>query len=143
MPGKKEWPGVENLQFPEAHACLLVTLEAGRSKLYIQAIDAYARQRELSLRFDGCEKWEMHVYMHPGLRRKIEVTPHVARSFMQIVVDRAKNYPTLLFNATTFEKDRQPPIVRMAQSQGFVRLHDQLLLFGCDLTPQFMKELKN
>lgn len=111
------------------HACVLYSEERdfnGRTlpKLYIQTIDAYRYQRELTIelrREPGSSSvyfWECHAYKHPGQRNVQTVTKQVAESLIERILHLARNYPTLLFNENSETR---------ARHEGFVHFHDRLL----------------
>lgn len=125
-------------QFEAAHSCAIYTVtdsHAGATaeenrppvkcpKLYVQSIDAYGFQRELSVgkihRYDPATGktrffWECHAYQHPGRREISEVSEYVATRFIAEFLKFCRSYPSLLFTETQ-------PINR-----GFVALSERLL----------------
>ena len=120
---------VHNFQFEQG--CLLVTEVTDFNgnvcqKLYIQAIDAYRYQRELSIEFmrvhgrsdEASYHWQIHAYKHPGIREISQPEPMVAKGMINRLVDLATKYPDLLFNKGTADR---------ARHEGFVHFHDVLL----------------
>lgn len=117
------------LSIDKAHASVVYTNEhsaaTGRNmpKLYVQVIDAYRYQRELSvqLRWEpGNSKnlfWEYHIYRHPGYRYIGTISEAVATRFIERFLEQSQQYPTLLFNEAS---DRQ------ARCEGFVHLAEKL-----------------
>lgn len=97
--------------------------------LYVQAIDAYRYQRELSVSLrwrPGDSKslfWNMHAYQHALRRNEMELTPARAIGFIRRFIELCELFPSLLFNKTgEHTTDTARP-----RHEGFVHLHDQLL----------------
>ena len=94
-----------------------------RTKLYIQAIDAYSYQRELIIQLKHRPSsiddlyWEIHTYRHPGRRNIQEISESAAVNMIMRIIELANNYPSLLFNAKGI----------CAQNDGFVHLTETLL----------------
>jgi hypothetical protein len=119
---------IHNIQFEQG--CMLVTDTTDYNgtvcpKLYIQVIDAYGYQRELSLAYmrvpgrgDEGYRWEIYSYKHPGIRNISELNTLTATAMIVRLVELATKYPSLLFNEGT---------PRQARHNGFVRFHDLLL----------------
>jgi hypothetical protein len=95
-----------------------------RPSLYIQVIDAYRYQRELTIGLrhsDGDMKklhWESHAYTHPNFRHVMTLTPINAQKVITRILDLANNSRILLFN------DAHP---LQARHEGFVHFHNLLL----------------
>jgi hypothetical protein len=117
------------IQFEKAHATLVYTetkdfTGRARPKLYIQAMDAYRYQRELSIQLrhrpgDSNDLyWEVHTYQHPGQHEVREVSKDVATRLINRIIELGETYPALLFNEAN---ERQP------RSEGFVHFHNALL----------------
>jgi hypothetical protein len=123
----------KTLQFERSHACVLFTVtedKAGQGmicpKLYVQAIDAYRFQREMSValihRYDPTTGktsylWEAHTYKHPGQREIAELSADVAKRFIARFLELSEKYPSLLFNESTAER---------ARNEGFVHLQERI-----------------
>jgi hypothetical protein len=118
-------------QFEKEHACVQFTKEKdvkgrARPKLYIQAIDAYSRQLELSIQYTHTPGdidalgWELHAYRHPGVREKCVLTKAVAEKLISRILHLCEKYPALLFNESGYG-------VGYARNHGFVMFHTQLL----------------
>lgn len=129
------------IQLESAHACVILTLDKDcngqeRIKLYIQAIDAYCYQRELSIQYrhepGNLDKmfWECHAYRHPGIRCIKTLAPAIAKRLIGRILYLAKNYPSLLFNDAGSGG--------RAVSEGFVHFHD-MLLAGYEPTCKLLK----
>jgi hypothetical protein len=119
-------------QFP--HASVVFTADrwaaTGRTmpRLYVQVVDAYRYQRELTVAFrhrpgaSGDLFWEGHIYRHPHRREVSEIDERTAKRFIVRFLYLCDNYPTLLFNEADPSRDRP-------QCEGFVhlaeRLHDE------------------
>jgi hypothetical protein len=126
-------PDPITFQFEKAHACAIFTKEKDaknveRPKLYIQCIDAYGRQLELSIQyrhepgeFDKMH-WELHAYRHPGVREICTLPKKLAEEFISRILDLCARFPSLLFNDPGHGLDKSSP-----NCSGFVRLHTGLL----------------
>ena len=107
-----------------------------RPKLYIQIIDDYRYQRELSVQLrhePGDMKslfWEIHAYKHAGIRQISRPTEKNAKAFIARILELAEKYPSLLFN----ERGERPSF------EGFVHMHDHLL-DGYVVNNDFIKSL--
>ena len=134
-------PTPRTLSFEKAHASVIYTETPdcnglARPKLFIQAIDAYAYQRELLVQYRHCAGdmkqmyWECHAYVHPGLRHITEPSEKVALAFIERFLEQCEKYPTLLFNDETH--GTRP------RSVGFVHLHNQLALWHADLSAELL-----
>jgi hypothetical protein len=82
--------------------------------LFVQTVDAYGVQREISVRLD---EGELHVFANAPVIRRAK---HIAtRERLELFVNRlreiSENYPAILFQA------------QMPRSRGFVMLHEVLL----------------
>lgn len=128
--------GAENrtFQFEQATVMLTVSVDfkgRARPKLYIQAIDAYRYQRELSIEYrhrpgnSDDMYWECHAYRHPGVRHITEPSKAVAEKLIARILELCEKYPSLLFNSSD---DAGPG---RARHEGFVHFHD-ILLAGAD-----------
>lgn len=155
MVGVKAIPSENvSLQFENAHSCVLFTVsdsfagikqgEAKKpfrvAKLYVQSIDAYGFQRELSVQrthknvfnstngqYEVIYYWESHVYCHPGRRDAQEVSESQAKHFIAEFLRLARDYPSLLFNAAFWRaNDEQTAANVMPRNAGFVRLCERL-----------------
>jgi hypothetical protein len=123
----------KTIQLERSHACVLFTLtesKAGKGaicpKLYVQAIDAYGFQREMSVALihrynvetgETVYLWEAHTYQHPGRREIAELSANVAQRFIARFLELAEKYPDLLFNVGND---------RYARSSGFVTLQERI-----------------
>lgn len=103
------------------------------ARVDIQCIDAYRRQRELTIakvRTPGAPMddpsswyWSVSAYCHPWhvkhdeLWDAVEVSEGVARRLMDRLEDLTTHWPTLLFNETSD---------RAARCEGFVHWHETL-----------------
>lgn len=106
------------------------------AKLYVQAIDAYGFQRELSVQRlhvynpdtgKTSYVWEMHVYAHPGRRNRYEVSEAQAKGFISAFLSLCERYPDLLFNSPFWrESDAKTPANVRPVSAGFVTLCERL-----------------
>lgn len=121
-------------QFEKAHACVIFTCDKDfngtpRPKLYIQAIDQYRYQRELSIEYrhepgDSSKLfWECHAYRHPGRRHITQLSPAVAKRLIARILHLSAEYPSLLFNA----QDNAADVHDRPRSEGFVHFHETLL----------------
>ena len=95
----------------------------GLSRLYVQAIDAYGFQRELTIRSDGVG-YECLVYQHPGRREIFKVSQRKGREFIKAFVKQVKEYPVLMFNDTGYPASATQ--LQRPRHEGFVRLCEQL-----------------
>ena len=86
-------------------------------KLYVQAIDAYRNQRELTVSIAGNEV-VLHAYIHPHFRRMVPEDKRRAQKFIARFMELVDKYPTLLFN----EKNDN-----YASNDGFVHCIDDIL----------------
>ena len=99
-------------------------------KLYVQVIDQYGFQRELTVQrlreheTNECY-WEYHVYMHPGRHWFQKCTDLMAKRFVARFLEWCEKHPELLFNPpeVIIETKRFKP-----RCEGFVRLAEQLHL---------------
>ncbi len=117
----------KTFQFP--HATVLFSndhsLATGQKmpKLYVQAIDQYRFQRELSVDFrhepgnSSILFWESHVYQHPGRRHIVKLGKSQAEAFIIRFLELCEQYPSLLFNAEDSNRERH---------EGFVHLCERL-----------------
>lgn len=144
------------LQFESAHSCVLFTvsdslagIKSGEAKkpfrvakLYVQSIDAYGYQRELSVQRthrynvstgETVYYWESHVYCHPGRRNVQEISESQAKHFIAEFLRLAREYPTLLFNAAFWRANEEQTAANvMPRNSGFVHLCE-MLHRGADL----------
>lgn len=107
------------LHSPEAlNSTACVIQDGPLGALYVQCIDAYGFQRELSVHlFPNSGKADVTVYQHPG-RRDVQTLPHgIGRQFVVRFADAVTKYPGSLFNAGTLETPR---------CRGFVGLCERL-----------------
>lgn len=116
------------------HASVVYTAELSAAtgkvmpKLYVQAIDQYSFQRELSvgrIHEPGDSKkilWESHIYQHPGRRFVQNVSESVAKRFTDRFLELCETYPALLFNKTG---DHSKDVAR-PRHEGFVRLAEMM-----------------
>ena len=122
-----------NYQFEASHACVLFTVDKDantveRPKLYIQCLDAYGRQLELSIQYrhePGDMKklfWELHAYRHPGIREICKLTAKMGEDMIKRIIDLCERFPGLLFNESAFRNGTYYP-----NCHGFVLMHTQLL----------------
>lgn len=122
MPPKTYEFAHATVQYTENHS-----LATGKvmPRLYVQVIDAYSYQRELTVEYrhePGDSKnlyWEYHIYRHPGRRRVEKVSQKVATAFIERFLHLCEDYPVLLFNEGTIDRPRSDGFVRLAE-----RLHD-------------------
>jgi hypothetical protein len=133
----------KTFEFP--HACVIfgrVKNAEGKSlpSVFIQCVDEYAYQRELSVKpvrtYDRVPRevrngleYEVHPYLHPGIRRVHRVSKAVATAFLIRLQEQLEKYPTLLF---TVKEGRELPLHR-----GFVHLHHRLLNYD-DLSQKLL-----
>jgi hypothetical protein len=115
------------MQFRAAHSCVIFTNDksaaTGRKmpKLYIQSIDEYGYQRELTIQFryepgdSGNCYWESHIYMHPGRRAIAKLGKSQAENVILRIISLARDYPDLLFNVTSSNRPRNAGFVRFAE----------------------------
>lgn len=123
-------------QFDSAHACVIFTKDKDvkgreRPKLYIQALDAYSRQLELSIQYTHTPGdidalgWELYAYRHPGVREKCVLTKAVAEKLIIRILYLCEHYPKLIFNESNYGAG-----AGYARNYGFVMFHTRLL-DGC------------
>lgn len=129
-----------NYEFPNTHSCVLFSRKKDvngveRPRLYVQCMDAYSRQLELSIEYKhragSMENlfWEVHAYRHPGVRQRTEVSEKVATELIEHFLELCDSYTTLLFNnyKIRFEPRRDVHVVDRPLNEGFVHFHTQLL----------------
>lgn len=79
-------------------------------RLYVQAFDAYAFQRELILQlrhrpgYSSKTFYELHVYQHPDRRLLVEVSRQRFEGFVQKFLKQVQESPDLLFNTGTLSR---------------------------------------
>jgi hypothetical protein len=120
-------------QFEKEHACVLVDYDDKEAtRIFVQCIDAYGRQLELILQHEptnGGKAIDVHVYRHPGVRRRSLVTHKAGQELMNEFLMLCEKYPTLLFNVTGHGGQ--------AQNRGFVLFHTALL-DGAEITKDLL-----
>lgn len=84
--------------------------------LYVQVIDAYGFQRELTVCKEG-ESLAVRVYQHPGRRESQLVTRAEGVRFIEEFCAYTAKYPAALFGPATATEPR---------CAGFVRLQERL-----------------
>lgn len=95
-------------------------------KLYIQAMDAYRYQWELTIGYrhrPGDSKdlyWEGHIYRHPGMRQIQELDARTGKGMISRILELCHDYPTLLFNANNVPQG-------YARHEGFIHMAVALL----------------
>lgn len=83
-------------------ACVIVSGPLG--SLYIQALDAYGFQRELSIvanddfASQAFGRFKLKAYMHPGRRDELYLTDEQADKFVKRIEHVCAKYPSFLFN---------------------------------------------
>ena len=112
----------QDLEFPGAQSTAHFNSFLSTDGLYVQSIDIYGFQRELTVRpsLDAGE-YEVHSYIHPGIRSRQFVSRYVALHFIERFRELITKHPDLYFNATKTEP------VFLARNDGFVRLHTRLI----------------
>jgi len=118
------------IQFEAGTVMFSTTKDANgvlRPKLYIQTVDAYRYQRELSIALIHEPgnlkelKWEVHAYKHPRERHITIIGKATAEALIERLLHYAEKYPTLLFNEHNYGPNKLP------RHEGFVHCHDKLL----------------
>jgi len=107
----------------EPFASVQVTIVNDLPKLYIQCIDAYGYQRELTIQVkivDGVRIGYSHAYLHPYGRSEKNINPRQARNLIRRFITITQKWPELLFNKKSDSRET---------ATGFVRWHTQLV-FG-------------
>lgn len=99
----------------DSTACVLVNHPCG--KLYVQALDAYGFQRELSV-VEIPEGFRVSVYMHPGRRESEQVSIKTGERFMARFLEITQSYRGLLFNPTEANRPKNAGFVSLCE-----RLH--------------------
>ena len=92
--------------------------------LFIKSIDAYGHQIELIIRRGdepNNQKAEICAYIHPGVRRIINISNSQYKKILLLLIDRVKNNPELLFNN---------PSCDWGKNHGFAKLIYSLVVFG-------------
>lgn len=97
------------------NACVLRDHPLGR--LYIQAIDAYGHQMELSLSAGGF----LHAYIHPGQRAIHQLLPAQAEAWVGRLSELATRYPDLLANEQTTAQGRNAGLVHLIYALALYR----------------------
>lgn len=97
-------------------------------KLYVQLVDVYGYQRELSVErvpHADAEQtfWRSHAYQHPGRRQISVISQNTAIGFIHKFLGQVKRYPSLLFNDDQIEDGK----LQRARGDGFVQLNESLL----------------
>lgn len=87
--------------------------------LFVQCLDAYGFQREMTVRESTNEKDEfiVQVYVHPGRRHTVRVTLKEWSAFYASFSDTVARYPDCLFNA---------PNESRARCAGFVSMQEMI-----------------
>lgn len=106
----------------------VVKNDRGQLKLYVQLIDDYGYQRELTVEYvqnsDPLKTlWRYHAYRHPGRRNISLASPEVAIHFIRKFFGQTKRYPSLLFNEQRIVDGK----CERPTGAGFVHLNEQLL----------------
>ena len=99
-----------------ASACLIHTTPCGKAKIFIQVLDAYGYQRELSISHVG-GSFELHACRHPGRRFQSQIPEKLATKLIVRFLDLAQRFPSLLWNHAG----------NMPRNSGFVHLHERML----------------
>ena len=99
-----------------ASACLIHTTPHGKAKLFVQVLDAYGYQRELTISHVG-GAFELHAYRHPGRRFQSQIPEKLATKLISRFLDLAQRFPSLLWNHAG----------NMPRNSGFVHLHERML----------------
>lgn len=87
--------------------------------LYVQCLDAYGFQREMSVHESQSEKGEfiVQVYVHPGRRHTVRATRKEWETFRASFCDTVTRYPDCLFNKSNASR---------AQCAGFVSMQEMI-----------------
>jgi hypothetical protein len=109
------------LHSPDNGSTASVQLHGALGTLYIQALDAYGFQRELSITAGSasqpCSGYSLKAYMHPGRRDSLELRADQVAEFVARIEDICAdaNLTALLFNVKENGDGR-------ARCNGFVHL---------------------
>lgn len=112
----------QSIELPQAVILVKVQDNAQWPEFFIQAIDSYRYQRELTIKPKLNAQntlWEVHAYRHPGVRHICEITCEQAHLIIARLLEISTKYPVLLWNEETQEG--------RARHEGFVHFHDLLL----------------
>lgn len=87
--------------------------------LFVQCLDAYGFQREMTVRESNDTKGEflVSVYVHPGRRHTVRVSRKEWESFRASFCDTVARYPDCLFNKGNASR---------AQCAGFVSMQEMI-----------------
>ena len=119
--GRKPTTKMQTLHSPDNGSTAAVLLDGPLGRLYIQALDAYGFQRELSVTAGStslpCSGFTLKAYMHPGRRDSLDIRADQAAEFVARISDICadKNLVALLFNVKEDGAGR-------ARCNGFVHL---------------------
>jgi hypothetical protein len=87
---------MKNFEFGgDTHATLQVKEDG---EVFIQCLDAYGYQREMSIRPVENKMFRVHVYVHPGRREIKQVGNHAGKNFIDKLLRTCTDNPQLLFN---------------------------------------------
>lgn len=103
---------------PEALNSTACAIESGPlGLLYVQCLDAYGFQREMTVRESNDEKGEfiVQVYMHPGRRHTVRVSLKEWSIFYASFSDTVARYPDCLFNKGNDARARCAGFVSMQE----------------------------
>lgn len=129
------------LGFRDAHTSVRIGDDG--STLYVQCVDAYGYQREISVRrvarshesyASGAH--EITSYVHPGRRYSGVVSRGVARRFVSRFRELITEYPTLLVQTSRYPSPDAPDASEhmCARADGLVRVSERMLLGELSVT---------
>lgn len=112
----------EILHSPDNGSTAAVLLNGPLGRLYVQILDSYGFQREMTLREmpeDAGERhfgpWTVNVYQHPGRRDIAYLSDAQAERLVARIREVCADHPSVLFNVADASVNR-------ARCHGFVHL---------------------